>query len=65
MKKFLTIAGLLTLVATPAFAQSFDSQCAGVLIRIDRSPERQNGSPAARAKFFRYASELSLVAWAI
>jgi hypothetical protein len=26
MKKFLTIAGLLTLVATPAFGQSFDPE---------------------------------------
>ena len=53
MKKFLTIAGLLTLVATPAFAQSFDPDSGtgnvrafsyeSTALRNDKTAARQHG----------------------
>lgn len=51
MKKFLTIMGLLTVVATPAFAQSFDSDNGtGNVINVP-ALEQQAGSADATSAF--------------
>lgn len=50
MKKFLTIVGLMTIVATPAFAQSFDSDngTTNMLAFSYESTAAQNHKTAAR-----------------
>jgi opacity protein-like surface antigen len=51
MKKFLTIVGLLTVVATPAFAQSYDSDVGtGNVINVP-ALEQQGGRADATSAF--------------
>ena len=51
MKKSLAIVGLLALVATPAFAQSFDpGMGTGNVLPFSYEPTTQDGHPIARTE---------------
>ena len=51
MKKFLTIVGLLTVVATPAFAQSYDHDFGTGNVIDEPALEQQAGSADASSAY--------------
>ena len=57
MKKFLTIVGLLTVVATPAFAQSYDHDFGTGNVIDEPALEQQAGRADASSAFAQAPAE--------